>query len=77
MTTAALTQKLTEKLGNETAENLMTYMEESTIPKIKLPDLVTKGDLAEVKADLIKWMFIFWIGQLAATITICLLIFKR
>lgn len=25
-----------------------------------------KADLAEMKADLIKWMFIFWIGQVAA-----------
>jgi len=27
-------------------------------------ELATKMDLAEVKADIIKWMFIFWVGQL-------------
>lgn len=25
-----------------------------------------KTDIAEVKSDLIKWMFLFWIGQVAA-----------
>jgi len=29
--------------------------------------LATKADLAENKSELIKWMFIFWIGQVAAT----------
>lgn len=24
--------------------------------------LATKSDLADVKADLIKWMFLFWLG---------------
>ena len=44
-------------------------------------DLATKEDIAnlrtevltkvaETKADLIKWMFIFWIGQLASFIAI-------
>ena len=32
--------------------------------------LATKVDLAEVKADIIKWMFIFWIGQIAVTLAI-------
>ena len=30
----------------------------------------TKEDLANVKAEIIKWMFIFWIGQLASFIAI-------
>lgn len=32
--------------------------------------LSTKEDMANVKADIIKWMFIFWVGQLAATVAI-------
>ena len=27
---------------------------------------ITKEDLANTKAEMIKWMFIFWVGQLAA-----------
>ncbi len=32
--------------------------------------LSTKEDMVNVKADIIKWMFIFWVGQLAATVAI-------
>jgi len=30
----------------------------------------TKEDLANLKAEIIKWMFIFWIGQLGALVAI-------
>jgi hypothetical protein len=30
----------------------------------KKETLATKEDLANVKAELIKWMFIFWLGQI-------------
>ncbi|HEY8930248.1 MAG TPA: hypothetical protein VIM55_13705 [Mucilaginibacter sp.] len=43
-----------------------------------------KGDIAgvrkeisESKADTIKWMFLFWIGQVAATLAIVLLYIKK
>jgi hypothetical protein len=32
--------------------------------------LMTKQDGAELKAEMIKWMFLFWIGQMAATAAI-------
>lgn len=32
--------------------------------------LATKEDLANAKSDIIKWMFIFWIGQIAVTLGI-------
>ena len=45
--------------------------------------LVTKDDIANVrkeisesKVDTIKWMFIFWIGQAAATLAIVILLRK-
>ena len=28
-------------------------------------ELATKVDLANTRTDLIKWMFIFWMGQIA------------
>jgi len=34
----------------------------------------TKEDLANMKADIIKWMFIFWVGQLGALVAIIKLI---
>lgn len=35
-----------------------------------LAPYATKVDLANLKAELIKWMFIFWIGQFAAMATL-------
>ena len=31
---------------------------------------MTKQDGANLKAEIIKWMFIFWIGQIAALVAI-------
>ena len=31
---------------------------------------MTKQDGAELKAEMIKWMVLFWIGQMAATAAI-------
>lgn len=36
-----------------------------------------RKELGETKADLIKWMFIFWIGQVAATFGFILLFLKK
>ncbi|MBA2562215.1 MAG: hypothetical protein H0V14_04740 [Chitinophagaceae bacterium] len=38
---------------------------------------VTRTFIADTKAELIKWMFIFWIGQIAATFGFILLFLKR
>jgi hypothetical protein len=46
--------------------------------------LATKDDIADVrkeiseaKAETIKWMFIFWIGQVGATLGILLIFLKK
>ena len=39
--------------------------------------LATKTDLANMKADIIKWMFLFWIGQLASLIAILQIFFRK
>lgn len=36
----------------------------------KKDSLATKEDLANVRSDVIKWMFIFWVGQMAVMIAI-------
>ncbi|MBI5098905.1 MAG: hypothetical protein HZB30_06665 [Nitrospirae bacterium] len=45
--------------------------------KEKKDILATKTDLANMKADIIKWMFIFWIGQLASLTAILQIFFKK
>ena len=37
--------------------------------------LMTKQDGADIKAEIIKWMFLFWIGQIAVLIAAAKLLF--
>jgi hypothetical protein len=63
---------LKEKLGESEAKALTEYVEskvEKSIVREK-DVLATKVDLAELKAEIIKWMFIFWVGQIAVTLGI-------
>lgn len=64
------------KLGDSEAETLIDYFNSITDKKIteKKDLFATKEDLANIKADIIKWMFIFWIGQLGALVAIIKLI---
>ena len=70
---------LSVKVGKETAETLTTYIEEKI--KDQFEDnskvLSTKEDLANTKAQIIKWMFIFWVGQVAVTFGFILLFLKK
>jgi len=43
----------------------------------KTSSLATKEDVANAKTDMIKWMFIFWIGQIAATFGFIILCLKK
>jgi hypothetical protein len=74
------------KLGKEEAETIIEFFGTAAESKYeeKKDFLATKEDIgqlrketAEAKADLIKWMFIFWIGQIAATFGFILLFLKR
>lgn len=49
---------------SEIAQDVRTVLDE------RMKHLVTKADLAESKAELLRRMFIFWLGQAAATIGI-------
>lgn len=81
---------LSAKVGKETAENLTSYIENKI--KIEFQDnlnvLATREDLALLKGELkndisnsrvetIKWMFIFWVGQVVATFGFILLFLKN
>jgi hypothetical protein len=74
-----LYELLIPKLGRETAENLTSYLEEKIRDSFndKTQILATKVDLANSKTDTIKWMFLFWIGQIGATAGLILLFLKK
>ena len=71
-----LYELLKSKIGEQEAEAFVEILENRVDKKFEESKvhLATKTDLAEVKSDIIKWMFIFWVGQLAATIAIVKLI---
>ena len=54
------------------AEELVTFVKSEVKAEFdnKREILSTKEDLANVKADIIKWMFIFWIGQIGVIIAL-------
>ena len=77
---------LTTKVGKEVAENLTSFVEEKIKEGLdhKSQILATKDDvarldikLAETKSELIKWMFIFWIGQIGTTFGFIFLFLKK
>ncbi|MGI4021011.1 MAG: hypothetical protein ACRYFA_05855 [Janthinobacterium lividum] len=88
-----LFQILREKVGDEQAKALTEYVETKIERQFELKKdvLATKQDInnlklemgelrtemANHKAEIIKWMFIFWIGQLAAMIAIAEFLIKK
>lgn len=89
MATVTITQLyslLSDKVGKETAEQLTGYIEGKIKDEFtsKSDVLATKNDIAnlelkisESRADMIKWMFIFWVGQVAVTFGFILLFLKK
>jgi hypothetical protein len=77
---------ISTKLGKETAENLTIFIEEKIKCEVdtKASNFATKEDIATVrmeasenKAELIKWMFIFWVGQMIGTFGFILLFLRK
>ena len=84
--TARLYKLLSDKLGSDTTEAMFKYIDNKAERSVEatIKTLATKDDLAKVKYDLskevgnsVKWMFIFWIGQVGATLAIAFLFLKK
>jgi demethoxyubiquinone hydroxylase (CLK1/Coq7/Cat5 family) len=70
------------KLGDKEAKALTEYVEnhveksfEKEIDRIATKEDLLKLDvkLSDTKSEIIKWMFIFWIGQIVVTLAILVL----
>ena len=81
-----LYQALRLKLGDKEAEELVSFVKAEVKSELeaKTSQFASKQDIAdvrreiaEVKADIIKWMFLFWIGQLGAMIGLIVLFLKK
>jgi hypothetical protein len=84
--TARLYALLSDKLGADTTEAMFRYIDNIAERSVesKINSLATKDDIANVrkeigdaKAETIKWMFLFWIGQVGATLGIVFLFLKK
>lgn len=67
------------KEANEQNLKVLATKEDISNLKLEITNLRAefKTDIANSKADTIKWMFIFWIGQLAAFIAIAKFFFGK
>ena len=79
ITLTKLYDLLSTKLGKETTENLTNFIENKINHDLesKTTTFATKEDLARLESRLIKWMFIFWIGQIGATFGFILLFINK
>ncbi len=80
-----LFELLKPKLGEKEARVLKEYVEAKAEEKIssKKDLFLTKDDkiqliekIEKVRSDIIKWMFIFWVGQIGVIIAILTIFFK-
>ena len=85
-----LYEALSQQMGAEKAKALVHYVESKVDRRLEEKTNVfsTKEDLAKLegkleskiadtKSEIVKWMFIFWIGQLASFIGIAKFIFHQ
>jgi hypothetical protein len=84
--TARLYKLLSEKLGSDTTEAMFKYIDNKTerSAEATIKTLATKDDLANVRKEIsnaknenIKWMFIFWAGQMGGAIATIVLLLKK
>lgn len=71
-----LYELLKARIGEKEASAFVEILEKKVDARFEVSKsvLATKEDLANHKAEIIKWMFIFWVGQLAAMVAIAKLI---
>ena len=63
-----------KKINRFVGDTLQTLATKNDLARVKY-DL--RKDMAEIKADTIKWMFIFWVGQVGAMLAILFLFLKK
>ncbi|MCS7312472.1 MAG: CCDC90 family protein [Acidobacteria bacterium] len=67
--------RLDRRITEEAARLDRRITEEVARLEVRLAGLEAK--IAEVRADLIRWMFIFWVGQLGAILGILFAFFRQ
>jgi len=58
-----------QKVQSQLKEDMNSFATKEDVHLLELK-------IEKVRSDLIKWMFIFWIGQVSVTIALIMLFFK-
>ena len=69
---------LRSKIGEMEAKSLVEFVESNIDQKFedRMDNIANKIDLQAIKAEMIKWMFIFWVGQISVNIALIILFLK-
>ena len=76
-------EALKNKLGEQEAKTLLEYIDkksgitEDRADKRYATDDKVKFYISEAKTEIVRWMFLFWVGQMAAMIGLILLFIKK
>jgi hypothetical protein len=85
VTTIDLYDILKSKIGESEAKTLVEFVEQKVQSKLieEINSFATKEDIhllelkiEKVRSDLIKWMFVFWVGQMSFTLAMIMLLQK-
>lgn len=71
------TQELVELINKVAGKEVLWEETKEIRAEIASTKLSLSKEIANTRADLIKWMFIFWVSQLAATTGIIAMLLKR
>ena len=73
-----INQSLSDQKNNtfELVEKKFEYRLSEEIGKVRIEVGNIRNDMYKMKSDLIKWMFIFWVGQVGAFLGILFAFFR-
>jgi hypothetical protein len=66
---------ISKQLGEDTAHHITSFVDQKIT--MSLEHAAIKADLSEIKFDLLKWMFIFWVSQFIPTVGLIIALLYR
>lgn len=75
-------RRLAEEFARLRSEDLVRLREEIIGVKVELREEIAQSNaqlrvqMADYRSELVRWMFVFWIGQLAAILAIIFVFFR-
>ncbi len=67
---------LINQAQNDQKKDILTFVEEKFERRLSEEIGSVRNEMYKVKSDIIKWMFIFWVGQVGMLVGILFAFFK-